>query len=163
MMMMMASFTSKILLLFIISMTVQEGCGLPAAERPEQPAQTPPPVHIRTKRCSCNNWQDNECFYFCHLDVIWVNTPSKILPYGLGNPLSRRRRSAGRCECLNPADKSCHGFCRQSSEDSRRDVMGSLAESTNNNKLLAFLRSVVKSNTVTANHIQPFRRRAEDV
>ncbi|KAM6900046.1 uncharacterized protein FYW49_018173 [Xenentodon cancila] len=139
---MMVSFTSKILSVFFISMTVQDGCGLPAAQRPEQPVQTLHPLHIRSKRCSCNNWRDNECFYFCHLDIIWVNTPSKILPYGLGNPLSRRRRSASRCECLNPADKSCHGFCHQSSEDSGRDVTGSLTESTtsNSNKLLAFFR-----------------------
>lgn len=36
---------------------------------------------------------------------------SKLLPYGLGSPLSRRRRSADRCRCLNPADKTCSGFC----------------------------------------------------
>lgn len=48
------------------------GCGLPLSE---QPAQAPHPHHIRTKRCSCNNWDDKECIYFCHLDIIWVNTP----------------------------------------------------------------------------------------
>lgn len=29
----------------------------------------------RSKRCSCNSWLDKECIYFCHLDIIWVNTP----------------------------------------------------------------------------------------
>lgn len=48
------------------------GCGLPLSE---QPAQAPHLHHIRTKRCSCNNWDDKECIYFCHLDIIWVNTP----------------------------------------------------------------------------------------
>lgn len=32
-------------------------------------------AHLRTKRCSCNSWLDKECIYFCHLDIIWVNTP----------------------------------------------------------------------------------------
>lgn len=36
---------------------------------------------------------------------------SKILPVGLGGPPSRRRRSAERCRCLDPADASCSGFC----------------------------------------------------
>lgn len=36
---------------------------------------------------------------------------SKILPFGLGGPPSRRRRSAERCRCLDPADASCSGFC----------------------------------------------------
>lgn len=115
--------------------------------------QSAHPHHVRTKRCSCNSWDDKECIYFCHLDIIWVNTPrwdcraklyirqdtltalcahlfidarfppkshlvipySKLLPYGLGSPLSRRRRrrSADRCECLNPADRTCSSFCRK--------------------------------------------------
>uniref|UniRef100_A0A4W4FZB8 Endothelin-like toxin domain-containing protein n=1 Tax=Electrophorus electricus TaxID=8005 RepID=A0A4W4FZB8_ELEEL len=66
---------------------------------------------VRTKRCSCSNWMDKECIYFCHLDIIWVNTPSKIVPYGLGSPLSRRRRSTGRCVCDNPGDLTCSTFC----------------------------------------------------
>lgn len=32
-------------------------------------------AHLRAKRCSCNSWLDKECIYFCHLDIIWVNTP----------------------------------------------------------------------------------------
>ena len=38
---------------------------------------------------------------------------SKLLPYGLGSPLSRRRRSADRCECHDKADKTCSGFCHK--------------------------------------------------
>uniref|UniRef100_A0A667XLB8 Endothelin 2 n=1 Tax=Myripristis murdjan TaxID=586833 RepID=A0A667XLB8_9TELE len=83
--------------------------------QPELPAQSPHPHHVRAKRCSCNSWLDKECIYFCHLDIIWVNTPSKILPYGLGSPLSRRRRSTNRCECANPADNTCSSFCLKSS------------------------------------------------
>ncbi|XP_078124274.1 endothelin-2 [Sander vitreus] len=154
MMIMMASFMCKTLTLFIICMALQEGCGLPLSERPELPAQAP---HlVRTKRCSCNSWDDKECIYFCHLDIIWVNTPSKLLPYGLGSPLSRRRRrSAERCECLNPADKTCSGFCLQSSENPRTNVVGPLVESasTNSNTLLASFRSVIKSNVVIAKEI----------
>uniref|UniRef100_A0AAY4BK20 Endothelin-like toxin domain-containing protein n=1 Tax=Denticeps clupeoides TaxID=299321 RepID=A0AAY4BK20_9TELE len=67
--------------------------------------------HVRTKRCSCSNGLDEECYYFCHLDIIWVNTPGKTTPYGLGSPLSRRRRSAGRCACSSPEDRTCLGFC----------------------------------------------------
>uniref|UniRef100_UPI0037E78D65 endothelin-2 n=1 Tax=Semicossyphus pulcher TaxID=241346 RepID=UPI0037E78D65 len=150
---MMASFMCKTLILFIICTALQEGCGLPLSEREELPAQAPHPHRARTKRCSCSSWDDKECIYFCHLDVIWVNTPSKLLPYGLGSPLShRRRRSADRCECLNPADKTCSGFCQTRSEDPRTHVVGPLVESanTNSNKLLASLRSVVKSNMAMA-------------
>ncbi|KAK9527239.1 hypothetical protein VZT92_015892 [Zoarces viviparus] len=107
----MASFTCKTLTLFFICMALQESCGLPLSERAELPAQAPHQHRVRTKRCSCNSWDDKECIYFCHLDIIWVNTPSKLLPYGLGSPLSRRRRrSAERCECLNTADETCSDF-----------------------------------------------------
>ncbi|XP_010116333.1 PREDICTED: endothelin-2, partial [Chlamydotis macqueenii] len=47
---------------------------------------------LRTKRCSCNSWLDKECIYFCHLDIIWVNTPGHTAPYGLGSPPQRRKR-----------------------------------------------------------------------
>ncbi|XP_020493692.1 endothelin-2 [Labrus bergylta] len=153
--MMMASFMCKTLVLFIIFTALQEGCGLPLSERTELPAQAAQP-HRRTKRCSCSNWDDTECIYFCHLDIIWVNTPSKVLPYGLGSPLTRRRRSADRCECLNQADKTCSGFCHTSPDDLRTNVVGPLgeSESTNSNKLLESLRSVVKSNMAIAKTIQ---------
>ncbi|XP_068603489.1 endothelin-2-like [Brachionichthys hirsutus] len=149
----MASFICKTLSFFIICMVLKEGCGLPLSEGEELSTRAPHPHHVRTKRCSCNSWEDKECIYFCHLDIIWVNTPSKLLPYGLGSPLSRRRRrSPVRCQCLNPADKTCSGFCHKSSENPRTDVVEE-SVGTKSNKLLAFFRSVAKSNSVIANGI----------
>uniref|UniRef100_A0A674IDT6 Endothelin 2 n=1 Tax=Terrapene triunguis TaxID=2587831 RepID=A0A674IDT6_9SAUR len=71
--------------------------------------------HPRTKRCSCNSWQDKECIYFCHLDIIWVNTPGQMAPYGLGSPLRRRKRSLNRCECSHSKDSICATFCQNES------------------------------------------------
>ncbi|NWT60431.1 EDN2 protein, partial [Erythrocercus mccallii] len=42
--------------------------------QPESHLAAPP----RSKRCSCNSWLDKECIYFCHLDIIWVNTPGAV-------------------------------------------------------------------------------------
>ncbi|NXE05707.1 EDN2 protein, partial [Lophotis ruficrista] len=67
---------------------------------------------LRTKRCSCNSWLDKECIYFCHLDIIWVNTPGHTAPYGLGSPPRRRKRSLGRCECSRSRDSVCAAFCQ---------------------------------------------------
>ncbi|XP_029919618.1 endothelin-2 [Myripristis murdjan] len=165
MMMMMASFKCKILALFLLfSVVLQEGCGLPLSGQPELPAQSPHPHHVRAKRCSCNSWLDKECIYFCHLDIIWVNTPSKILPYGLGSPLSRRRRSTNRCECANPADNTCSSFCLKSSENpgivfvAPLENSGSLSNK-NSNKLLASLRSVIKSNMASAQEVLSSRKK----
>ncbi|NWT94209.1 EDN2 protein, partial [Urocynchramus pylzowi] len=76
----------------------------------------PPESHLaarpRSKRCSCNSWLDKECIYFCHLDIIWVNTPGHTAPYGLGSPPRRRKRSAGRCECSHSRDSICATFCQ---------------------------------------------------
>ncbi|NWX06933.1 EDN2 protein, partial [Caloenas nicobarica] len=69
-------------------------------------------THLRTKRCSCNSWLDKECIYFCHLDIIWVNTPGHTAPYGLGSPPRRRKRSLGRCECSHSRDSICATFCQ---------------------------------------------------
>ncbi|XP_026156246.1 endothelin-2 [Mastacembelus armatus] len=148
----MDSFMCTTLTFLIICMTLHEGCGLPLSDRAELPTKAPHRHHIRSKRCSCNSWDDKECIYFCHLDIIWVNTPSKLLPYGLGSPLSRRRRSANRCECFSPADKTCSGFCHKSSENSRTDAVGPLGKSENisHYKLLAAFRSVVNSNVAIA-------------
>uniref|UniRef100_A0A3B5KUG8 Endothelin 2 n=1 Tax=Xiphophorus couchianus TaxID=32473 RepID=A0A3B5KUG8_9TELE len=126
----------KMLGLFIICMSLQDGCGLPLSDQQEALVSEPHPRHIRTKRCSCSNWEDRECIYFCHLDIIWVNTPSKLLPYGLGSFASRRRRSASRCECHDPADKTCRG------------------NSFLTRTLVSSLRSVVKLNMATAKGIR---------
>uniref|UniRef100_A0A8B9NNU3 Endothelin 2 n=1 Tax=Accipiter nisus TaxID=211598 RepID=A0A8B9NNU3_9AVES len=70
-------------------------------------------AHPRTKRCSCNSWLDKECIYFCHLDIIWVNTPGHTAPYGLGSPPRRRKRSLSRCECSHSRDNICATFCQE--------------------------------------------------
>ncbi|XP_067424437.1 endothelin-1 [Emydura macquarii macquarii] len=82
----------------------------------------------RSKRCSCSTLMDKECVYFCHLDIIWINTPERTVPYGLGGP-SRPRRSladtalgkqpkstSNRCQCANQKDKKCLNFCQTGKE-----------------------------------------------
>ncbi|XP_014395026.1 PREDICTED: endothelin-2 isoform X4 [Myotis brandtii] len=94
---------------------LHEGKGQAAATQ-EQPV---PPrhargSHLRPRRCSCSSWLDKECVYFCHLDIIWVNTPGQTVPYGLGNPPKRQRRSLpGRCECSSARDPACATFCHR--------------------------------------------------
>uniref|UniRef100_A0A3B3ZLH9 Endothelin-1 n=1 Tax=Periophthalmus magnuspinnatus TaxID=409849 RepID=A0A3B3ZLH9_9GOBI len=75
--------------------------------------------HVRTKRCSCATFLDKECVYFCHLDIIWVNTPERVVSYGLGNaPRTKRsvlgseRRTSSRCMCLKREDQICDNFCQ---------------------------------------------------
>ncbi|XP_073522492.1 endothelin-2 isoform X2 [Phyllobates terribilis] len=72
----------------------------------------PAGTHMRVKRCSCNNWMDKECIYFCHLDIIWINTGSQMLPYGLGNAGRRRKRASARCQCEDVKDSTCNSFCQ---------------------------------------------------
>ncbi|NXR17866.1 EDN1 protein, partial [Cinclus mexicanus] len=88
----------------------------------------PAAAHRRARRCSCSSLMDEECVYFCHLDIIWINTPEKTVPYGLGGP-SRPRRSlkdlvpemltepSSRCRCANQKDKKCLNFCQAGKED----------------------------------------------
>ncbi|XP_076027626.1 endothelin-2 [Genypterus blacodes] len=149
--------------LLLLCVCLQEGWGVPLSERAEPPTHQPPQPHgLRTKRCSCNSWLDKECIYFCHLDIIWVNTPSKLLPYGMGSPLSRRRRrrSAARCECASSADRTCSGFCQESSEKPESVVVSSSSSDTNDHKLLASLRSVIRSNTETAQELLSTRTKS---
>ncbi|XP_036888434.1 endothelin-2 isoform X2 [Sturnira hondurensis] len=94
---------------------LHEGKGQATATQ-EQPVPTPRArgSHLRPRRCSCSSWLDKECVYFCHLDIIWVNTPGQTAPYGLGNPPRRRRRSLpGRCECSSARDPACATFCHR--------------------------------------------------
>ncbi|XP_010593574.1 endothelin-2 [Loxodonta africana] len=94
---------------------LHEGKGQTAAAT-EQPAPLARAwgAHLRPRRCSCSSWLDKECVYFCHLDIIWVNTPGQTAPYGLGNPPRRRRRSLPRrCECTSARDPACATFCHQ--------------------------------------------------
>ncbi|KAJ8009090.1 hypothetical protein DPEC_G00085250 [Dallia pectoralis] len=67
--------------------------------------------HRREKRCSCENLNDKECVYFCHIGIVWVNTPSHTAPYGLGSFPVRRKREVGRCFCVEGRDFECRYFC----------------------------------------------------
>ncbi|GCB72318.1 hypothetical protein scyTo_0001931 [Scyliorhinus torazame] len=87
---------------------LEAGCGFHLPGSNEANVQ-----HLRReKRCSCNNLKDKECIYFCHKDIIWINTPGKTTPYGLGSPATRRKRSTPRCECANSKDRMCSQFCQ---------------------------------------------------
>ncbi|XP_027872859.1 endothelin-3b isoform X2 [Xiphophorus couchianus] len=73
----------------------------------------------RQKRCTCYSYTDKECVYYCHLDIIWINTPE--------GPKRRRRDAAAapapeggrtqirRCICaVTDADPGCQRFCLSS-------------------------------------------------
>ncbi|XP_071351170.1 endothelin-3 [Trachinotus anak] len=81
----------------------------------------------RAKRCTCYTYRDKECVYYCHLDIIWINTPEHTLPYGMSSYRSslRVRRSGGteqrgrgaeaqRCVCSLQTDSDCSSFCTDS-------------------------------------------------
>ncbi|XP_066187005.1 endothelin-3 isoform X2 [Sylvia atricapilla] len=79
----------------------------------------------RARRCTCYTYKDKECVYYCHLDIIWINTPERTVPYGLSNYRGsfRGKRSTGqsqstsqpssRCSCSDARDKQCWQFCRR--------------------------------------------------
>ncbi|ELV12374.1 endothelin-2 [Tupaia chinensis] len=96
-------------------LALHEGKGQAAATLEQlEPSPRAQGAHLRLRRCSCSSWLDKECVYFCHLDIIWVNTPGQTAPYGLGNPPRRRRRSLPRrCECSSARDRACATFCHQ--------------------------------------------------
>ncbi|XP_041811722.1 endothelin-1 [Chelmon rostratus] len=91
----------------------------PAGETPTASTATQG-GHVRTKRCSCATFLDKECVYFCHLDIIWVNTPERVVSYGLGNAPRTKRAvadsmatgSGPRCQCFREDDNTCRNFCR---------------------------------------------------
>ncbi|KAJ0060907.1 hypothetical protein NL108_001783 [Boleophthalmus pectinirostris] len=66
-------------------------------------------AHRREKRCSCENQKDKECIFFCHIGIVWVNTPSQVVPYGFGSV--RLRRELSRCLCKHKQDPECERFC----------------------------------------------------
>uniref|UniRef100_A0A3B3ZY25 Endothelin-like toxin domain-containing protein n=2 Tax=Periophthalmus magnuspinnatus TaxID=409849 RepID=A0A3B3ZY25_9GOBI len=66
-------------------------------------------AHHREKRCSCENQKDKECIFFCHIGIVWVNTPSQVVPYGFGSV--RLRRELSRCLCKHKLDSECERFC----------------------------------------------------
>ncbi|KAM9838860.1 endothelin-1 [Aulostomus maculatus] len=92
----------------------------PAAEAPTASSSVTQGRHVRTKRCSCATFLDKECVYFCHLDIIWVNTPERVVSYGLGNAPRARRAvvdsiatGGSRCQCTSHSDNTCRDFCRR--------------------------------------------------
>ncbi|XP_012728908.2 endothelin-3b isoform X2 [Fundulus heteroclitus] len=85
----------------------------PDASDASQPSET---SRSRQKRCTCYSYTDKECVYYCHLDIIWINTPE--------GPKRRRRDAAAapategdqpqtpRCICaVTDADPECQRFC----------------------------------------------------
>ncbi|XP_058469055.1 endothelin-1 [Solea solea] len=66
-------------------------------------------AHRREKRCSCENQKDKECIFFCHIGIVWVDTPGHVVPYGFGSV--RFRRELERCLCTNTRDHKCVRFC----------------------------------------------------
>uniref|UniRef100_A0A3Q0QVZ7 Endothelin-3 n=1 Tax=Amphilophus citrinellus TaxID=61819 RepID=A0A3Q0QVZ7_AMPCI len=86
-----------------------------------------PVARRRTKRCTCYTYKDKECVYYCHLDIIWINTPEHTVPFGMSSYQGslRLRRSARtervrigmetqRCACALYSDLDCSSFCKNS-------------------------------------------------
>lgn len=84
------------------------------------------PARRRARRCTCFTYKDKECVYYCHLDIIWINTPEQTVPYGLSSYRGhfRSRRSTAlfprspepskwtlRCACAASHDPTCERFC----------------------------------------------------
>ncbi|XP_052391872.1 endothelin-1 [Carassius gibelio] len=97
--------------LFFISVVViiLEQQGSHAIRSPSLKAT--PQIHHRERRCSCENLKDKECVYFCHIGIVWVDTPSQVIPYGVGSLQMRVRRDVVRCHCTDKRDKKCLQFC----------------------------------------------------
>ncbi|KAM9069221.1 endothelin-3 [Sarcophilus harrisii] len=118
----------------------QTGAGQgKASSQPRYPKQTSMgaggnPARKREKRCTCYTYKDKECVYYCHLDIIWINTPERTVPYGLSNyrgsfrgkrsadPISRSsppfKGPPNRCFCTEQNDDACIHFCTRT-EDNR--------------------------------------------
>ncbi|XP_035865888.1 endothelin-3 [Phyllostomus discolor] len=113
----------------------------------EQEAQRGP-ARRRARRCTCFTYKDKECVYYCHLDIIWINTPEQTVPYGLSSYRGRvrGRRSAQpspqspqpsertrRCACAASHDPACVRFCtrtlavgRSAGASEKRDLGGAV-------------------------------------
>ncbi|XP_051966954.1 endothelin-1 isoform X2 [Xyrauchen texanus] len=80
-----------------------------------------PKPRRRAKRCTCYTYKDKECVYYCHLDIIWINTPERTVPYGMssyrGSHRARRsaegNRGGQRCACASQSNRECMAFCSQ--------------------------------------------------
>ncbi|KAH0510990.1 Zinc finger protein 831 [Microtus ochrogaster] len=109
----------------------------------EQEAQGVP-AHPRPRRCTCFTYKDKECVYYCHLDIIWINTPEQTVPYGLSNYRGslRGKRSSGpfpnssqpssrtrlRCACMGRDDKACALFCAHTADFNRAPRLQPVAQ-----------------------------------
>ncbi|XP_007526171.1 endothelin-2 [Erinaceus europaeus] len=153
---------------------LHEGKSQSAAtsEEPPAPSARARGSHLRLRRCSCNSWLDKECVYFCHLDIIWVNTPGQTAPYGLGNPPRRQRRSLPRrCECYSTRDSTCVTFCHQKpwpkasavpGEGSLTDLLWTSKTQTTAGELLRRLRDIFAAKrNFTRHHQQKATRDSE--
>nr|XP_032817360.1 endothelin-1-like [Petromyzon marinus]AME28950.1 endothelin A [Petromyzon marinus] len=129
----------------------------PAMPSSSRVASVAPALHRRQKRCSCSSYMDKECIYFCHLDIIWINTPEKVVPYGLatshrakrgapaqGPPRVRTRGKRCACAAHGRDDSKCANFCAgtaappapRSSEPARlHRVLQRLLEATRRGRL----------------------------
>ncbi|KAM5135168.1 endothelin-3 [Mantella aurantiaca] len=88
--------------------------------------------HRREKRCTCYTYKDKECVYYCHLDIIWINTPERTVPYGLSSyrggvrkkraveKSSAKSQSHPRCTCSQTSDRRCVSFCTDTNRSSVR-------------------------------------------
>ncbi|TRY94856.1 hypothetical protein DNTS_008541, partial [Danionella cerebrum] len=93
-----------------------------SALHPQTEDELVPASHTRTrsKRCTCYSFKDIECVYYCHLGIIWINTPQRTVQNGMSShhSLQRLRRSSGkisavlhRCLCVDRYDPPCFNFC----------------------------------------------------
>ncbi|CAL8261422.1 unnamed protein product [Gadus morhua 'NCC'] len=121
------------------------GVGSKLRGSSESPAETG--AKSRPKRCTCYSYKDKECVYYCHLDIIWINTPERTVPYGMSSYLGpqRLRRAAGavtrdegetgetgadgrtaqRCVCDGlKSDQRCLDFCQSSVPERSKGLRG---------------------------------------
>ncbi|KAL4629372.1 endothelin-2-like [Arapaima gigas] len=138
---------TALVLALSVSLQPQQGAAVSVATETGSDSQLAP-HRVRAKRCSCSNWLDKECIYFCHLDIIWVNTASKTLPYGLGRVASRRRRAASRCQCVHPGDLICATFCHDSFQD--RNLQKKHLSQSPESRLLTALRQELRTDAPSA-------------
>ncbi|KAJ0068364.1 hypothetical protein NL108_005941 [Boleophthalmus pectinirostris] len=108
---------------FLMSRDLTERRDVSTLRQGTQTSGPSGPVNRRSKRCTCYTYKDKECVYYCHLDIIWINTPEHTVPYGMSSyqGSSRPRRSAGvrnktgakaqRCVCSLSSDAHCSSFC----------------------------------------------------
>ncbi|CAL1608853.1 unnamed protein product [Knipowitschia caucasica] len=101
---------------YLLSKDATDKRDVGALRQGTQSPEVPSPVLQRAKRCTCYTYKDKECVYYCHLDIIWINTPEHTVPYGLSSDQGDRRlrRSAEvrkRCVCSHSSDVHCSSFC----------------------------------------------------